>query len=196
MIIKPHANRKNMFSKCHIESFFLCDMWKNQKRSKFLYPCNDFEQKFIHQKNSFKISLLGLNFSIILQKVPSKPPLKITLTNRLCKIKLNNKKKYFKIHFTQWHQQRHRRQLYSKAFFHFSTSYAHSSKWDRDNSFFSNSDTPTVKFINVDMYTVIFMSFICHYVARMSGKYTYREQIERLVIFVGVDMVGEWMSSR
>lgn len=93
MIIKPHANRKNMFSKCHIESFFLCDMWKNQKRSKFLYPCNDFEQKFIHQKNSFKISLLGLNFSIILQKVPSKPPLKITLTNRLCKIKLNNKKK-------------------------------------------------------------------------------------------------------
>lgn len=47
------------------------------------------------KKNPFKISLLGLNFSIILQKVPSKPPLKITLTNRLCKIKLNNKKKVF-----------------------------------------------------------------------------------------------------
>lgn len=95
MIIKPHANRKNMFSKCHIVSVFLCDMWKNQKRSKFLYPCNDFEQKFIHQKIPFKIYLLGLNFSIILQKVPSKPPLKITLTNRLCKIKLNNKKNPF-----------------------------------------------------------------------------------------------------
>lgn len=36
------------------------------------------------------------------------------------------------------------------------------------------------------------MCFICHYVARMSGKYTYREQIDRLVTAaVSVDVVDD-----